>query len=434
MSAVADAKALNAIYRDAPRVSLRDLLLESQNGLSKRRGDEGEPVSVLRLADVVGGVIDEANPRAINLTKKEIEKYALQRGDLVCIRVNGSRNLVGRVVPFASSRVWAYCDHFIRMRARHDVVDHRYLAHYLNSREVRRYVELNMVSSAGQNTVSQGTMLEMAVPLPDLAKQREIVAEIEKQFSRIDEAVADLKRVKTGLMRYKAAVLKAAVDGRLGSAGAEFSLDERTASWQQIGLAISSLSQGWSPQCEREASENDDEWAVMKTTAVQPMMFLATENKRLPRGLVPRDHLELILGDLLITRAGPRSRVGVSCLVKATRPHLMLCDKAYRMRPKLEVAAPEYLEIVLNSPTILDSLDDLKTGISDSGLNLTQKRFLELLVPLPSLVEQARIVSDVDRRLSLVRKVEAELDSNMKRAHVLRSATLARYFSSQGKE
>ena len=44
---------------------------------------------------------------------------------------------------------------------------------------------------------------------------RRIVAEIEKQFSRLDEAVANLKRVKANLKRYKASVLKAAVEGKL---------------------------------------------------------------------------------------------------------------------------------------------------------------------------------------------------------------------------
>ncbi|MBK9237257.1 MAG: hypothetical protein IPO19_15270 [Rhodoferax sp.] len=58
-------------------------------------------------------------------------------------------------------------------------------------------------------------MLDISVPCPALEKQREIVAELEKQFSRLDEAVANLQRVKANLKRYKASVLKAAVEGRL---------------------------------------------------------------------------------------------------------------------------------------------------------------------------------------------------------------------------
>ena len=61
---------------------------------------------------------------------------------------------------------------------------------------------------------------------PPLDQQKRIVAEIEKQFSRLDEAVANLKRVKANLKRYKAAVLKAAVEGRLVETEAELARRE----------------------------------------------------------------------------------------------------------------------------------------------------------------------------------------------------------------
>jgi len=53
------------------------------------------------------------------------------------------------------------------------------------------------------------------VPLAPLDQQKRIVAEIEKQFSRLNEAVAALKRIQANLKRYKASVLKAAVEGKL---------------------------------------------------------------------------------------------------------------------------------------------------------------------------------------------------------------------------
>ncbi|MCW5600278.1 restriction endonuclease subunit S [Nitrosomonas sp.] len=59
------------------------------------------------------------------------------------------------------------------------------------------------------------------VVVAPLDQQKRIVAEIEKQFSHLDEAVANLKRVKANLKRYKAAVLKAAVEGRLVETKAE---------------------------------------------------------------------------------------------------------------------------------------------------------------------------------------------------------------------
>ncbi|MGH8857323.1 MAG: hypothetical protein ACREXG_04755, partial [Polaromonas sp.] len=70
---------------------MRDLIQESQNGLSKRSGTDGSATPVLRLANITAGNIDESDPREILLTDKELAKYALQHGDLVCIRVNAFR-------------------------------------------------------------------------------------------------------------------------------------------------------------------------------------------------------------------------------------------------------------------------------------------------------------------------------------------------------
>lgn len=60
-----------------------------------------------------------------------------------------------------------------------------------------------------------------SISLPDKTKQRRIVAEIEKQFTRLEAGVAALRRVQANLKRYRAAVLKAACEGRLVPTEAE---------------------------------------------------------------------------------------------------------------------------------------------------------------------------------------------------------------------
>src|SRR5216117_3615185 len=59
------------------------------------------------------------------------------------------------------------------------------------------------------------------VPLPPLPEQRRIVAEIDKQFTRLEAGVAALRRVQANLKRYRAAVLKAACEGHLVPTEAE---------------------------------------------------------------------------------------------------------------------------------------------------------------------------------------------------------------------
>ena len=57
-------------------------------------------------------------------------------------------------------------------------------------------------------------------------EQRKIVAEIEKQFTRLEAGVAGLRRVQANLKRYRAAVLKAACEGKLVPTEAELARQE----------------------------------------------------------------------------------------------------------------------------------------------------------------------------------------------------------------
>jgi restriction endonuclease S subunit len=61
------------------------------------------------------------------------------------------------------------------------------------------------------------------------------------------------------------------------------------------------------------------------------------------------------------------------------------------------------LEIYLHSRDAQQAIDRMKTGINDSGLNLTHGRFAELEVPLPPIREQVRVIEKLD-------EINSELD------------------------
>jgi len=160
------------------------------------------------------------------------------------------------------------------------------------------------------------------------------------------------------------------------------------------------LRQGWSPQCESFPAKTEDTWGVLKTTAIQDGDFQPEHNKQLPAGLDPDPSIEVQPGDLLLTCAGPRVRCGVICLVRKTRSRLMISGKMYRFRPDPRLALGTYLEAFLRAHDTKKRIDELKTGISDSGLNLTLARFKTLQVPIPPLGEQRRIVAKIEELFS----------------------------------
>ena len=184
--------------------------------------------------------------------------------------------------------------------------------------------------------------------------------------------------------------------------------DQLPEGWKQVGIDAllypledgRTLHQGWSPQCEPRPAQSDAEWGVLKTTAIQDGVFLPEHNKKLPDGLEPRPRIEVKDGDLIMTCAGPRARCGVACLVKNTRPRLMLSGKMYRFRAATDLVNPTYLEAWLRSPKAQGEIDRMKTGISDSGLNLTHARFRRLTVPVAPRQDQDRIVAKIEELFS----------------------------------
>lgn len=198
--------------------------------------------------------------------------------------------------------------------------------------------------------------------------------------------------------------------------------------WTKIGQNFLSLDQGWSPKCKNYPAKKE-EWGVIKTTAIQPNSFEGINNKKLPENLPPRIQHELKNGDLLITRAGPRKRVGVCCLVKNVRPKLINCDKAYRIR--LSITNPNYIAYLLNSPEFSREMEKTKSGINDSGVNLKQDIFLKMPIPLCSKEEQHQIVQEIESRLSVCDKVEESISQSLEKAEALRQSILKKAFAGE---
>ncbi|MBK6864780.1 MAG: restriction endonuclease subunit S [Ideonella sp.] len=109
--------------------------------------------------------------------------------------------------------------HVLRPRAG---VDAHYVYHFVSSVGFRAEAAHHMTGAVGQKRVRAAFLEQCEIPLPDLDDQRRIVAEIEKQFSRLDEAVANLKRVKANLDRYLAATLGEAFSGKWAGTEADW--------------------------------------------------------------------------------------------------------------------------------------------------------------------------------------------------------------------
>jgi type I restriction enzyme S subunit len=344
-------------------------------------------------------------------------------------------------------------------------MDAKYIYYYVSSQTFRNKAERYMTGAVGQKRVSTTYLKQSTIPVAPPDQQKRIVAEIEKQFSRLDEAVANLKRIKANLKRYKAAVLKAAVEGRLVETEAELArregrsyetgaqllqriLETRRSHWQGKGkykepaapdtTGLPELPEGWVWATSLAACEQvvDCHNKTAPYTA-SGIMLVRTTNIR--DGKLLLDEVRYVdqptyefwskrcppePGDVLFTREAPMGEAAV------IQPGVKLCmgQRMMLMRPSSAINAG-FLLYSLMSPVIRQVIERTAVG---SGVKHLRVGDVELLpIPIPPILEQQRIVAEVDRRLSLVHEIEGQANFNFIRTARLRQSILKNAFSAQ---
>ena len=346
-------------------------------------------------------------------------------------------------------------------------VDAKYLYYYVSSQTFRGEAERYMTGAVGQKRVSTTYLKQSTIPVAPLDQQRRIVAEIEKQFSRLDEAVANLKRVKANLKRYKAAVLKAAVEGRLVETEAELArregrsyetgaqllqriLETRRSQWQGKGkyrgpaapdtTDLPELPEGWVwSRLDSIAalkggitvdSKRQDPTArtvpYLRVANVQRGYLDLSEIKTINAPASDVEALRLQRGDILFNEGGDRDKLGRGWIWEDQVADCIHQNHVFRARLVSSDIFPKLVSWWGNSFGKEYFQREGKQTTNLASINLT--KLSAFPVPLPPLAEQCRIVAEVDRRLSLLHETDAQVDANLQRAEHLRQSILSRAF------
>ena len=433
--------------------------------------EEGTPL--IRIRDVGKGFTDT------NYVGEYDEKYVVEKGDL----------LIGMDGDFHSGR-WSGPQGLLNQRVCKIVLETEdFLMSFLEYLLPGYLKAINDVtSSVTVKHLSSKSIQEIPLPFPPKNEQQRIVAEIEKQFSRLDEAVENLKRVKANLKRYKAAVLKAAVEGKLTEEWRKANPDvepadklldriltERRKKWEQAELAKMKAKgkepkdDKWKKKYKTPALPKDvslpnipEEWCWVKTEILAAdednaicagpfgTIFKAKDFrlKGIPiiflRHVAPGKYLthkpgfmdvkkweelfqpySVFGGELLVTKLGEPP--GVCAIYPENVGPAMVTPDVIKMSVNDNYINSKYLMHYFNSQVARHFATGLAFGTT--RLRLTLPIFRNLFVPLAPLKEQNLIVDELERILTVVVSLEEEVRKKLYYADRLRQAILKKAFS-----
>jgi type I restriction enzyme S subunit len=164
---------------------------------------------------------------------------------------------------------------------------------------------------------------------------------------------------------------------------------------------------GPSPTCDDRNIETPYEWGVLKTTAIQWTGWKEDEHKTLPEEFWGAKHLEVRKGDVLVTKAGPRHRVGVSVYVGKTQPRLIVSGKMIMLRVDESAIDPRYLNWQLATPEPQAYLNACKSGMAEAQMNYANEDLLGMEIKLPPLDVQRRIADFLDAEMARIDILQA---------------------------
>lgn len=249
---------------------------------------------------------------------------------------------------------------------------------------------------------------DIAISLPDMGTQRLIANYLDRETARIDRLIAAKERMLALLEEKRAALVSRVVtrgldpQAPLKPSGQEW-LGEIPAHWQVLRLkfATSGIDQGASPQCYSYPAA-PGEWGVLKTGCVNGGEFREQENKALPDENESLPEIEVHQGDVLMSRASGSVDLIGSVAHVASQPvaRLMLSDKIYRLRVRGDILNPRYLVLAMGARYLRHQIKSVISGAEGLANNIAKSDVMELLLLVPPILEQRRIVDDLDRAIS----------------------------------
>jgi len=345
---------------------------------------------------------------------------------------------------------------------------------------------------AGLAHITKGRFGESELLQPPVPNQRRIVAEIEKQLTRLEAGVAALRRVQANLKRYRAAVLKAACEGKLVPTEAELArvgrvpsrgaaraktagsgdpayndagyetgeellqriLAERRKNWTGRGkykepavpdtANLPPLPKGWTwaslEQVSRESSYGTSAKCSYDNSGPPVLRIPNIAARRIDlsdlKFAAVSEHIEagdeLVPGDLLIIRTnGSKNLIGRSAVVReALNRSTSYASYLIRFRLSGSPALFDWVGTIWDA-SFLRAWIEQRAATSAGQHNISMSVLSTMPVPIPPSAEQTRIVAEVERRLSVVEELEAVVSANLERVIRLRQSILQKAFQGE---
>ena len=202
-------------------IELKEYIDNPQYGTSKKcdyySGEQYTAVYRIPNIDFRSGRINHSDIKKAHFTEEELSSLQLQEGDILVIRSNGSRNLVGRASIVSEPDInGVFAGYLIRIRIKRKTdLSPKYLLYALSTHEARSYIERTAKSTSGVNNINSKELLKLKIPICSPEKQQSVINIIETDLPLFDTISNSIDKTLQQATSLRQTILKLAFEGQL---------------------------------------------------------------------------------------------------------------------------------------------------------------------------------------------------------------------------
>lgn len=295
------------------------------------------------------------------------------------------------------------------------LVESRYIFALVRSRHFIDSIS-GLVQGALYPAAKSSDVQSYEFPLPPLAEQKIIAEKLDTLLAQVDSTKARLEQIPQILKRFRQAVLRAAVTGRLidkdftnlvTNIGSHVSID--------IGNAFKS------------AEFSEDGIPLLRGQNIEPGALRWDDTKKFPaEKLELFSHLFINENDIILAMDRPIISSGLK-LAKAKKSDLpcVLVQRVARFKDYRDLL-PEYLYIALSGLDFENYIQPNQTG-SDIP-HISGKQILNFKCSIPPHDDQLEIVRRVEQLFAYADTIEKQVNNALTRVNSLTQSILAKAF------
>ena len=395
-----------------------------RNGLNFNKSSNGAKIKIIGVSNFGNRFVPDYDELDEIIVDGELSNEDfLKDGDIVFVRSNGNKALVGRSLFITQNSNISFSGFCIRARIENEHLYPKYFAYFTKTNQFKKSISKGAIGT-NINNLNQGILRDVVVPAPLLKKQKQIakvLSDLDAKIEVNNKINQELEALAKTIYDYWFVqfdfpyVTSSGVEKPYKSSGGKMEYNEELKreipeGWEgcKLGDVIEGTRTGLNPRQNFALGEGDNFYVTIKNIKQGRVVLDDKCDKISDESLeIINKRSDLKVGDILYTSIEP---VGTTYLLRSEPENWNINESVFTVRPDFKKVSSEFLYMFLSGDYIKAYTKNVSAGSIHKGVRHSTLKDCKFILPVKSIVDDfTKKVSPILDKLEVIQKENQKL-------------------------